>query len=236
MTVRCIECPTNPHSPAQFVDAGVAGASAYREYERRTAAREARVKAVLGTTLGAIALAASGEARSTAAWKRGSIGESKLARTLAEVIGVQVLNDRRVRGSRANIDHIVIAPAGVFVVDAKLYKGLIRVRDRGTWFTRDDRLYVGRRDCSRLADNMVWQVDAVRRFLTSAGPPFADVRVEPVLCFVDGEWSLTTPQSYRGVRLEGLRSIKKLVIQSQLVDAQQIGRISQLLAIAFPSK
>jgi len=236
-TVRCIECRATEDRPGPVqVDAGVAGASAYRQYERRKAIREARVRARLGNTLGALALAIAGEAQSTTAWRRGSIGESKLAQALAGVAGVTVLNDRRVPRTRGNIDHIVIAPAGVFVVDTKLYKGLIRVLDRGGWLNRDERLYVGRRDCSRLADNMTWQVASVQRVINSAGVRFANILVQPVLCFVDGDWSLLTPQSYRGVRLEGLRSIKQLVIRHQILSTADIAAMTQVLAVAFPTK
>lgn len=100
------------------IDAGTAGASARRQYERRRANRETRVK--------------------------------ELATSLAGVEGIRVLHDRRVPGTRGNIDHIVVAPAGVFVVDAKRHKGLIRIRDVGWLFRRDERISVGSRDCSKL--------------------------------------------------------------------------------------
>jgi len=236
-TVRCVECRTAEDRPGPVqIDAGIPGASAYRQYERRKAIREARVRASLGNTLGGLALAIAGEAQSTSAWRRGSIGEYKLAEALAGVHGATVLNDRRVPRTRGNIDHIAIAPAGVFVVDTKLYKGLIRVRDRGGWFKRDKRLYVGRRDCSRLADNMSWQVGSVQRVINSAGGQFNHVTVLPVLCFVDGEWSVMTPPSYRGVRLEGLRSIKQLITRHQVLGTTDIAAISQVLSIAFPTK
>jgi hypothetical protein len=67
----------------------------------------------------------------------------------------------------------VIGAGGVFVVDAKLYAGTIRVRDVGGLFKRDERLYVGRRDCSGLAENMKWQVEAIEDALGRA-------KVEPV--------------------------------------------------------
>ena len=83
----------------------------------------------------------------------------------------------------------------------------------GGWFKTDLRLYVGSRDCSKLAENMRWQVEAVQAALESAG--FAGMLATPVLCFVDGEWPLISPsESYQGVRLEGKRSIKKLVTSS----------------------
>lgn len=237
-TVRCIECP--PHAAAKDIapiEAGMAGSSAHREYERRKALREARVKARLGNFVGGVALAITGDPQSTMAWRRGSIGEQKLAEALTGVIDLQVLHDRRVPGTRGNIDHILVSPAGVFVVDAKRYNGLIRIRDRGGLFNRDDRLYVGSRDCSELAENMSWQVEAVKRVLASADSEFVAVPVVPVLCFVEGEWPLLSPpESYKGVRLEGTRSIKKLVSSNQRLDGAQVERLTRTLAIAFPAK
>jgi hypothetical protein len=58
--------------------------------------------------MGGIALAITAEPQSTRAWERGSIGEQKLADALAGLDYVTVLHDRRVRGTRGNIDHIVI--------------------------------------------------------------------------------------------------------------------------------
>lgn len=234
-TVLCIEC--KPADGPPKIDSGSAGGSAHREYERRRGARETRVKARLGNVIGGVALAITGEPQSTRAWERGSIGEQKLAEAFAGLDGVTVLHDRRVRGTRGNIDHIVISPAGVFVVDAKRYAGLIRIRDRGGFFNRDDRLYVGSRDCSQLAANMDWQVSAVKDALRGADIDVSPSLVTPVLCFVDGEWPLIRPpEAYKGVRLEGKRSIKKLVGGARQLDDEQVGRIAQILDIAFPIK
>jgi hypothetical protein len=147
-----------------------------------------------------------------------------------------VLHDRQAPGTPANIDHLVVAPAGVFVVDAKGHQGMIRIRDRGGLFRTDLRLYVGHRDCSDLAEDMGWQVAAVERVLRSADlkvmPP-----ITPVLCFVNGEWPLfRPPDSYRGVRLESKRSIRELVTRGQVLDGAAIERLTRILANAFPTK
>ncbi len=240
--VRCVVCPPGPESQGEGdteepqIEAGTPGASAHREYERRKDSRDSRIKGRFGTRVGGLILAITNEPQSTRAWAQGAAGEQELAEALATVEGVRVLHDRRVPATRGNIDHIVVAPAGVFVVDAKRYKGLIRIRDVGGLFKRDDRLYVGSRDCSKLAANMGWQVEAVERALRESGvdplPP-----ITPVLCFVDGEWPWFRPaDTYAGVRLEGARSIQKLVTASQVLDAAAIDRLARVLAGAFPQK
>jgi hypothetical protein len=231
-TVRCIECP--PDGTGAPIDPGVAGASAQRQYEHRKAGRETRTKGRFGDRLGGVILALTDEPASTSAWARGATGEQELARALEGVEGIRVLHDRRVPGTRGNIDHLVVAPAGVFVVDAKRYQGLIRVRDVGGLFKTDERLFVGRRDCSKLAENMGWQMEAVARALRAVEPL---PPITPVLCFVKGEWPLLRPpSSYRGVRLESERSIRKLVTRSQILDDAGIEGLARVLGSAFPPR
>ena len=51
-----------------------------------------------------------------------------------------------------DIDHLAIAPSGIYVIDAKNYTGRIEARDVGNWRTVDLRLYVGGRDKSKLLE------------------------------------------------------------------------------------
>jgi hypothetical protein len=123
----------------------------------------------------------------------------------------------------------------VFVVDAKRYEGRIEIRNHGWLLRPDERLHVGRRDCSALADNMGWQVAAVETALRSAGvepmPP-----VTPVLCFIDGDWPLIAPPDvFRGVRLESARSLSKRLAWEAL-DEAAIARLARILAAALPPR
>lgn len=231
-TIHCVSCPTAPDPEPPEVDPGVAGRSARREHERRAVKRETEVKERWGDRIGGVVLALTEEPQSTKAWAVGARGEEKLAKALD---GFVVLHDRRVPGTKGNIDHIVIAPAGVFVVDAKNYEGRIEIRNHG-WFLRpEERLHVGRRDCSELADKMGWQVAAVEQALQVAGfeplPP-----ITPVLCFVDGDWPLIAPpDAFRGVRLESARSLRKRLV-GEVLDEAAIAPLARLLAAALPPR
>ena len=75
----------------------------------------------------------------TLAWRRGAAGERRTARLLAplERRGWAVLHDLAIPGSVANIDHLVIGPGGVAVIDSKQYRGQLRVdRDGMVWHGR----------------------------------------------------------------------------------------------------
>jgi hypothetical protein len=72
--------------------------------------------------------------RREVAWRKGAEGERIVGSALDALCGggvASVLHDRKIPGSRANIDHIVVAPTGVFAVDAKRYSGRLEVRARG---------------------------------------------------------------------------------------------------------
>ena len=70
--------------------------------------------------------------KSAALWERGAQGEQAVARALAALPeGWIVLHDLSWPGrQRANLDHVVIGPPGVFVVDAKNWSGRVEVRDQ----------------------------------------------------------------------------------------------------------
>jgi hypothetical protein len=168
-------------------DAGIAGSSARREYERRKAKDAERLRQKWGK-LGGLAVALSDENQSTKAWASGAVGEARLGGRLDSLVSesprLAVLHDRRIPGSRANIDHIAVTAAGICVIDAKRYKGRPALMiEGGILRPKVEKLMVGRRDCTELVDGVLKQVDIVREIV-------GDVPVTGALCFVEADWPL----------------------------------------------
>ncbi len=72
----------------------------------------------------------------TVAWRRGVRGERRTARHLRKLArqGWTVLHDLAIPGSRANGDHLLIGPPGVFLVDSKAWHGHITLAiDGSAW-------------------------------------------------------------------------------------------------------
>lgn len=70
--------------------------------------------------------------RNAEAFERGAAGEESTARALAALPETdwRVFHDVRWPGRRyANIDHVVVGPSGVFVIDTKAWSGEVEVRD-----------------------------------------------------------------------------------------------------------
>jgi hypothetical protein len=93
-------------------------------------------------------------------WTTGARGEQNLASSLARRCpNVPMLHDRRAHGSRGNIDHIAIAPSGVYVIDCKRYKGKIEVAQP---LLGKAKLKINGRDSTSLIDGVDKQVGQVR--------------------------------------------------------------------------
>jgi hypothetical protein len=215
------------------LERGQAGESAAREWRKRHDRREEAIRSRYGRLSGVV-LALSDDPHSTAAWAYGANGEKTLGKLLDPLRneGMAVLHDRRIPGSKANIDHLVVAPWGVFVIDAKNYKGRVERRDRGGFFSTDYRLYVGGRDKTPLIAGMNKQVEAVKAAL---GEEFVGVQVCKAICFVDADWSLfARPIELDKVHVCWPRALGKLIRTEGSLGRDEIARIERQLATSLP--
>jgi hypothetical protein len=213
---------------------GEAGTSARREGERRRAKRE-RETLAQHPRLGKLILAVSDEPQSVRSWGKGAVGEEALGAKL-NVFATErivVLHDRKIHGTRANIDHLVIAPGGVFVIDAKHYSGKVEKRNFGNLFRSDIRLYVGRRDCTKLLHGSEDQAEVVRDALAPLG--FTNVPVRPALCFVGAEWGLF-PSAFKlgSVLVTFPKFLYELIGKNAEVETEAIQETAKHLAAVLP--
>src|SRR5829696_4802928 len=96
----------------------------------------------------------------TVAWRRGAAGERRTARLLAplERCGWAVLHDLAIPGSPANIDHLVIGPGGVVVIDTKQYRGQL-------WLDPDGLVWHGRHQLVATLRKVRWAADQADQVL-----------------------------------------------------------------------
>ncbi len=202
------------------VQTGIAGGSARREHERRAAKDEARIRSDWGR-FGGLAVALTPERTSTRVWSTGANGEEIVGARLDSIASdaVRVLHDRRIPGSRANIDHIVVTPAAVWVIDAKKYKGSPGLQVEGGLFRpRIEKLTVSGRNQTRLVDEMLWQMEHVQSVVR-------DVPVRGILCFVDADWPFfASPFRVNGVEVMWPKRLVGRLTEAgtALVDVTQI--------------
>ena len=138
--------------------------------------------------------------------------------------GVLTLHDRRLPRSTANIDHLVVASGGVWVVDAKRYRG----RLERAW----GKLRVDGRDQTKLVTGVQEQVAHVRTALASAGVEGVDVH--GCLCFIEADVGLLQrPFSVGGVFVTWRTPLAKRLLEAGGLHLEDRLALQHVLAKAF---
>jgi Nuclease-related domain len=230
-TTSPVDAPT-AEAPAVF-DAGIPGASAHREHARRKERYEERTRQA-HPIVGEFVLRFRKRPGHIDAWGVGGDGEVRLGDRLDLLRddGVVAIHDRRVPATRANIDHIVVSATGVYVVDAKRYKGKkVERREAGGWFRTDLRLNVGGRDGTKLIAGMARQVEAVRDAIGGR-----DVPIQPVVCFIDADWGwFAQPFTVDGVLVCWPKALLSMLRESGPIEPGDADDIARAIATALHS-
>ncbi len=110
--------------------------------------------------------------RSADRWERGAQAEERTAATLAWLPPLYVtLHDLRLPGSPSNVDHLVVGPTGVFLLDTKVHDGTVRYGSGTLWRGR----FPMRREFEALA------LEAARLGAVLDAP------VVTAMCFAEGD-------------------------------------------------
>jgi hypothetical protein len=131
------------------------------------------------------------------AWQRGAAGEQQTARLLDRLYrdGYVVLHDLAMADSPVNVDHLVIGPSGLFVIDSKQWIGRVQQ-------TADGLLWHNHYRLDRTLATIRWQALTLGRLL--------GVPVAPVICvhgaIVQGG----------GLRAQGLAIVPASLLRSAL--------------------
>jgi hypothetical protein len=94
-------------------------------------------------------------------WQRGAAGERRTARLLDRLTrdGYVVFHDLAVPGNtRADVDHLVIGPSGVFVIDSKQWTGSVHQNADGLAWHNHYRL-------DRTLETVRWEAETIGRLL-----------------------------------------------------------------------
>jgi Nuclease-related domain len=220
----------------QELNLGTPGGSARREYERRRQKREVATRE-RHPHVGGLVLKLQSAPADEAAWDTGAAGEEALAIHLAKTCPeVIVLHDRRMPRSRANIDHLAVAPSGVFVIDAKRYKGKVEVRKP---FFGDPRLFIKGRDKTKLVEGLARQREAV---IAAFAETLPEMPVHACFCFVNpaGQAGGSGLPLLRTLSIDGMpmfypRRLSKRLNAPGALTARSRQEVAEMLARTLPT-
>lgn len=240
-TVTCAACAESSAEPKaqagaaesaqSALDRGQAGASIAREYQRRKRNREIRTRET-HPWIGGLLLALRGTPKHESAFHQGDLGEKAIAAYLEKHTArgpAIILHNRRMPGGRGDIDHLAIAPMGVFVIDAKNVKGKVRVTNPlfGT-----AKLLIAGRNRTKFIDGLDRQVHTVRDALAASG--HSDVPVQGVLCFTTADLPFFGTKM-RGHLLIHRRALTKRLNRKGPLQPATIDALARTLATTLPS-
>ncbi|MGE9809050.1 nuclease-related domain-containing protein [Janibacter sp. G1551] len=177
------------------------------------------------------ALAAAGD-ETAGAWAAGAEGERRVAAALATLPEAwTVLHDRLLAPGRSpvNLDHVVVGPGGVFLIDAKNWKGSITAWEGNLYQHTGNQ--AARRTESKHAE--VAKVHGMARYLAAE----AGLAVTPVICLAGPhEADFGQPQDIRGVVVIGASRVSAWLRSLPVcLDRAGVERAVLTLMTSFPS-
>ncbi len=168
--------------------------------------------------------------RNRTTWQKGATGEYLLGRKLADQLSADevVLSNRSVPGTKTDIDFLVVASSGVWVIDAKHWEGTISYRSRSP-FDVGSHLFVGREDRTQAVENIYSLVIPVANAI---GDP--SIPLHPALVFVEADWSLSflfrrRPWQHKGVWITPPRKLCELIREPGPLDRDKVTGIARTL-------
>lgn len=125
------------------------------------------------------------------------------------------------------VDHVVVAPSGVWLVDSIHLRGRVERRDHGTRHGADQRLYLDGVERMDLVDQLGLLRHAHGR-IRSLG--IGDVPIHRVVCVIDASWPLMArPFQIRDVWITWPRALSDKIRSSGMLPIARAREIGQLI-------
>jgi hypothetical protein len=171
-------------------------------------------------------------------WRKGAIGEFRLDAYLHRELtsGEIILSDRSIPGGRGNVDHVVIAPSGIWVIDAKLWSGTINLTRSGRGLNESRHLLVKEEDRTSVVEKIYDCVIPIAQLVDDR-----TIRVHPAVVFVDGQWSnrlflrvvLNRPEVLNGVWIMWPKALLSKIKEPGPLSSEQVSAIGHHLDAAL---
>ena len=128
-------------------------------------------------------------------WNKGIKGESIVAEYLNQLPkDYFIFNDVKFPGSYGNLDHVVIGPSGIYVIETKNFKGFFVIRDK-EWFYKSGKTIERAR--SQPGKQVINNAMSLRKFLINKGINMDGVWVSSIVTLLDKNFKIERkPKNY----------------------------------------
>jgi Zn ribbon nucleic-acid-binding protein len=170
---------------------------------------------------------------------KGAAGEYRVDEVLHRELGPgsRILTDRQIPNTPTNVDHIVVAASGVWVIDSKKWSGEIRYKSI-TPLSSEMHLYVGGQDRTH-------KLDAIYKLVLPVAQVIGDhsVPIHPAMVFVSGDWHVSAlprfilRRPYRHedhIWISPLRILIPIINAPGPLDTASVNRLADQLDAALP--
>ncbi len=150
---------------------------------------------------------------------------------LAAELTARILTDRVIPETKYNIDHLVVASSGVWIIDAKNWSGKVEYKAKSP-LSGEYRLFVNGRDRTSEVEGIYNQIIPVAQLIGDRSIP-----LRAAMVFIDNDWSLAAyprllankPFEHLGVLITPARPIAKLINRKGALDEEAIRQLAQKL-------
>ncbi|HEX3794732.1 MAG TPA: nuclease-related domain-containing protein [Acidimicrobiales bacterium] len=172
-------------------------------------------------------------------WQKGAVGEHIIGEFLQRTLtaGEIIANDRQVPGGRGNIDHLVVASSGVWLIDTKHWTGTIEYKNTAGLFNDRRRLFVNGVDRTAEIEAAYQSLIPVKQLIADPSVP-----VHPALVFVDGDWTLGTtlkllagrPHQHLGVWITAPKALARKIREPGPLSGAKVRSLAAMLDAHLP--
>lgn len=166
-------------------------------------------------------------------WLKGAAGEYLMDQSLHRRLNEDavILTDRAIPKTKSNIDHVVIAPSGVWIIDSKKWKGKIEYKaDSFTSVTMH--LYVDGKDRTSAIEAIYGLVIPVAQIIDDRSIP-----IHPALVFIEGNWSYRSfpglpfnkPRQHEGVWITPPKMLADKINEPGRLSAETVRQLAKKL-------
>ncbi len=226
--------------PPAPIDHGTGSVAVQPEHDRRVTTLRRQPGVIFGEqVLGDIGVQLPDDPVPSTSWAEGPEvvdGERGLAAFLDREVGhaAIVLHDRRVSTSKGNIEHLVVASTGVWLIDSKDYAGKVEGRNVGERHEPELRLFVAHRNQTKLVEAMTERVKAVERALDTTR--IASVPIQGCLCFTGADWRFRSkPFLIDGIWIGWPQVLIKTLRATPVLERSTVATLADHLGTRFPA-